>query len=226
METLLAALAILLATLVPTTPASAQTTCPVTQSSPNFTAGGSVFGRVAGQWNAYFRAKADANNGVLCNPTIVGPTYEGAINLNCGSLSDSGTACPANTGSSGHTLPFLDIANSFSGQQTFASVIGTSRTVSGTTDVLSSSDCGKTIIYTAATAVTVTTFASVVSGVNTCSIALLQEGAGAVSIADGSGATHVSARACTKTSAQYATMGLFVHANSPSQWNILGDCAP
>lgn len=36
----------------------------------------------------------------------------------CSGLSDAGTACTANTGTSGHTLPFLDGANMFSAQQT------------------------------------------------------------------------------------------------------------
>jgi len=36
----------------------------------------------------------------------------------CGNLTDAGTACTANTGTSGHTLPFLDGANSWSGVQT------------------------------------------------------------------------------------------------------------
>lgn len=47
-------------------------TCPTTQATPQLTAGGSVFGRIASQWNAYFGSKVDANNGVLCNPTIIG----------------------------------------------------------------------------------------------------------------------------------------------------------
>jgi hypothetical protein len=50
-------------------------TCPVTQSTPAFTAGGSVFGRIAAQWNSYFGAKVDANNGVLCNPTFLNTTF-------------------------------------------------------------------------------------------------------------------------------------------------------
>lgn len=48
-------------------------TCPARQSSPGFgAAGGSLFGRVAAQWDAYFAAKVDTNNGILCNPTILG----------------------------------------------------------------------------------------------------------------------------------------------------------
>lgn len=46
-------------------------TCP-TQTTPNLTAGGSVFGRTSPQWNAYFGAKADAVDACLLNPTLVG----------------------------------------------------------------------------------------------------------------------------------------------------------
>ena len=67
----LLALALLPALLL-ARPAAAQITCPVTATTPQFTQGGNVFGRIASQWNSYFGAKADANNGVLCNPTIIG----------------------------------------------------------------------------------------------------------------------------------------------------------
>jgi hypothetical protein len=55
-------------------------------------------------------------------------TINGALKANgsgtvsqadCASLSDDGTACPANTGTSGHTLGFLDGTNTISGVQTF-----------------------------------------------------------------------------------------------------------
>lgn len=45
--------------------------------APAFTAGGSVFGRIAAQWNQYFAAKMDVNNGELCSPTIYNPTIIG-----------------------------------------------------------------------------------------------------------------------------------------------------
>lgn len=41
----------------------------------------------------------------------------------CGDLLDAGTACTANTGTSGHTLPFLDGNNTFSGSNIFNSGI-------------------------------------------------------------------------------------------------------
>jgi hypothetical protein len=44
-----------------------------TQSSPAFpNPSGSVFGSIASVWKQYFAVKVDANNGTLCNPTIVG----------------------------------------------------------------------------------------------------------------------------------------------------------
>jgi len=44
-------------------------------SNPNLTGGGNVFGRLSSAWNQYFSGKVDSINGVLCNPTIVGPVY-------------------------------------------------------------------------------------------------------------------------------------------------------
>lgn len=79
--------------------------CPVTQSDPAFTAGGSVFGRVKEQWNQYFRAKVDANNGILCNPTIIGGSVPGSFTIRAGLTNAQGTRnTGANTISSGATL--------------------------------------------------------------------------------------------------------------------------
>ena len=52
--------------------------CPtVANATPQFTAGGSVFGRIASAWNTYFGSKVDANNGTLCNTTIENPYIVG-----------------------------------------------------------------------------------------------------------------------------------------------------
>src|ERR1700692_2960184 len=61
----------LLVALALAAPARAQSLCPNT--TPGFTAGGTVFGRLSAQWSAYFGAKVDADNGVLCNPTFNPP---------------------------------------------------------------------------------------------------------------------------------------------------------
>lgn len=60
---------------------AARAQCSTQQNSPAFTAGGSVFGRTAPQWNQYFAAKVDANNGIACNLTILG-----TLNLNYGQI--------------------------------------------------------------------------------------------------------------------------------------------
>jgi hypothetical protein len=48
------------------------------QSTPNFTAGGNLFGRLAAQWNAYFAAKVDANGGCSTNQTLINPVIDPA----------------------------------------------------------------------------------------------------------------------------------------------------
>lgn len=122
-----------------------------------------------------------------------------------------GTAGAAATGTSGHTLPYLDGSNTWSGTQTLGSTVGSiNAQPSATTYTLTASDCGQTIRFGAATAVTVTTLNSLVAG---CSIAVLQAGAGQVTIAAGAGTTFHSVNTYTKTKAQYAIVGLFVDTN-------------
>ncbi len=164
------------------------------------------------------------DDGVNYKCTSSAPVTTAAIL--CADITDAGTVCPENTGTSGHTIPFLDGSNTWSDSNTFTEVEGTVRTVAGTTDLLSQTDCGKTVVYTSGSAVSVTTFAGAASGTKGCGIALQQQGAGAVSIVNGAGATNVSPHACTQTFGQYATMGLFVQPNNPSQWNLFGDCIP
>lgn len=324
---LLAAAALILAS-----EAVAQT-CP-SQSSPNFTAGGSVFGRTAAQWSQYFRAKADANNGTLCNPTIIGGnvqvdgvvtsvgllvpgggifsvtgspvTLSGSFSLNLAGISGgipffsdldtlsssgalslnepvigggaggapsvgsrsgntttfatmngsilpgnlaiadsdgnlidggspssacsgAGTACTADTGTSLHTLPFLDGDNTFSGAQTFAAAKGSSREDAGTAVTLLASDCGKTVIFTAGTTVTVTIPASIAPASGTsCNIALWQQGAGTVDVTGSAvaTATRVSYGGFTQTAGQYAILGVSLTTISAvATANIIGQGA-
>lgn len=49
----------------------------------------------------------------------------------CANLVDAGTACTANTGTSGHTLPFLDGINTWSANQTFTGGLGIRSSGSG-----------------------------------------------------------------------------------------------
>lgn len=143
----------------------------------------------------------------------------------CADLSNDGTACTANTGTSGTALPFLDGANTWSGTQTFGTVLGTVATQTGTTYTLQASDCGKTVRFTNGSAITVTTLNSLSAG---CAIALLQAGAGQITVAAGAGATQLSAHAYTKTFGQGAILGLFVDVNSggsAANFIITGDGA-
>jgi hypothetical protein len=119
-----------------------------------------------------------------------------------------GTAATANTGTSGATLPLLNGTNTWSGTQTFGTVLGTVNTQSGTTYTLAATDCGKTILFTNASAITLTTLNSLTPG---CSIAVEQGAAGQITVANGSGATLTSAHSYTKTfNAVGAIIGLFV----------------
>lgn len=143
----------------------------------------------------------------------------------CADLSNGATGCSTATGTSGATLPLLNGTNTFSGTQTFGSVIGTINTQSGTTYTLAATDCGKTILFTSASSITLTTLNSLVAG---CAIAIEQGGAGQITVTAGSGATQHSAHSYTKTFAQYAIIGLFVDTNSggtAADFIITGDGA-
>jgi len=122
-----------------------------------------------------------------------------------------GTAGAAATGTSGHTLGYLDGANTYSARQTFGEVVGTINPQSGTTYTLAATDCGKTVKFSNGSAITLTTLNSIPAG---CNIAIEQAGAGQITVANGSGATMDSAHSYTKTFGQYAIIGLFVDTNS------------
>jgi hypothetical protein len=122
-------------------------------------------------------------------------------------------------------LPTLSGTNTWSGTQTFGSIVGTVVARSGTTDTLAAGDCGKTIEYTSASAVTVTAPNSLVIG---CHIAIVQGGAGQVTISAGASATLVSAHSYTKTFGQSAGIGLSVIENaggSAAKYFLFGDGA-
>ncbi|MFD1985443.1 hypothetical protein ACFSOZ_23305 [Mesorhizobium newzealandense] len=115
------------------------------------------------------------------------------------------------TGTSGHTLPYLDGGNSWSGTQIFGPVVGSVSTKTGTSYALAATDCGTTLLFTDNSAITVTTSNSLPAG---CAVAIEQGGGGQVSIAAGSGATQHSPHNYTKTYGQYAILGLFVDTNA------------
>jgi len=134
-----------------------------------------------------------------------------SLALACGDLTNDGTACTANTGTSGTALPFLDGTNTWSGTQTFGTTLGTIRTITGTTHTLEAADCGKTLLFTNGSPIALTTLNSILPG---CPIAVEQGGAGAVTVGAGAGSTLQSATGTYATSAQYNIIGLFVDTNS------------
>ena len=103
--------------------------------------------------------------------------------------------------------------NTFTGTNTFGEVIGSGRTVVGTTDTLAATDCGKEITYSSASSVTVTIPATLPQW---CNISIAEIGAGIVSV-NGSAvaaATLHSAHSYTGTSGQWAIIGINIEANS------------
>lgn len=131
----------------------------------------------------------------------------------CADLSNGATGCSTATGTSGGTLPLLNGTNTWSGVQTFGEVLGTVTTQSGATYTIASTDCGTEVTFSNASAVTVTIPATLPVG---CNIAVLQLGAGKVSV-NGSAvaaATLHSAHSYTGTSAQYAIIGVNIEANA------------
>lgn len=122
-----------------------------------------------------------------------------------------GTAAAQNTGTSGANLPFLNGSNAWSGVQTFGNVFGTVTTQSGTTYTLASTDCGTEVVFTNASAVTVTIPATLTTG---CNIAILQTtSAGQVTVTGTavSAATLHSAHSYTKTFGQWAAIGINIY---------------
>lgn len=94
-------------------------------------------------------------------------------------------------------------AGQFFNGGTVVSVLGTGRFVSGTTDTLLATDCGKIIFYTSSSPVTVTIPAAIVlASPTTCVIAITQSGTAKVSVNGSavSAASLVSANSYTGTS--------------------------
>lgn len=106
-----------------------------------------------------------------------------------------------------------NVANTFTATQTFAGVLGTVSTQSGTTYTLANTDCGTTVRFSSASAVTVTIPATLTVG---CNIAVLQAAAGQVTMTGTavSAATLQSAHTYTKTFGAGAMLGVTMDASS------------
>lgn len=139
------------------------------------------------------------------------------------------TAAFVPTGSSGHAVPFLDIANHWSGAQTFDETLTTENDQGGATYSLAVGDCGRTVAFSNGSAVTVTIPAAIVPAAGMlCRIWIRQDGAGQVAV-NGSAttpATLVSAHAFTKTFGQHSEIWLDLTTISATATAVLmGDGA-
>jgi hypothetical protein len=138
-------------------------------------------------------------------------TTSGTLAITCTKTSGTafGTAAVVNTGTTGATIPLLNGSITFSGTnthtgtETFAAVNGGVNVQSGTTYTTVATDCGKTLLFTNASAITVTIAASIVPASGTaCVIGVIEGGASKVSV-NGSAVTAaslVSASSYTGTS--------------------------
>ena len=134
--------------------------------------------RINGPWTA-------STGLTVSGSTVTAFPAPGAA-ASCADLSDDGTACTANTGTSGATLPFLNGTNTWSGTQTFGPVNGSignsGAAVAGTTYTFAADDCGKTVVFTSGSAVTATIPAAIVPATVVCAFAVLQAGTAKVSV--------------------------------------------
>jgi hypothetical protein len=113
----------------------------------------------------------------------------------------------------GYTPPGLSIAQVWTGAQTFGEVLGTDTAQSGTTYTFAASDCGTTVNFSNAGAITATIPATLPLG---CTIAVQQTGAGKVSV-NGSAVTPAtlhSFHSYTGTAGQYAIVDVHIWSNS------------
>lgn len=149
----------------------------------------------------------------------------GAADVSLASLShDSTLTGTAYTGSAAVTNWGIDLthANTWSGTQTFGPVMGTVSTQAATSYTLAATDCGTTIRFTNASAITLTLPDSIAAG---CSVALLQVGAGQVTPTVSGGASLNSRPGYTKTAGQWALVGLTIDSNagSAAHYVLTGD---
>ena len=123
------------------------------------------------------------------------------------------------------TLARTDCIETFTAAQTFGENYGSQSVQSGTTYNMAESDCGTSIKFTSASAVTLTTLATATVP---CVVEIEQAGAGQVTVSPGSGASQDSAHSYSKTYGQWAIIWIKVDANvggSAAHYVISGDGA-
>jgi hypothetical protein len=141
------------------------------------------------------------------------PSSIGAPTATTQAAGDDSTKVGTTAYTDGAITTLKSATNSWSGTQTFASVIGTIRTQSATTDTLSATDCGATVNYTATSAVTVTLPNSFSPG---CNVALVEGGTAKVSVTAASGGSIVSPHSFTGTYAAGSVIMVSVISNAGS----------
>jgi hypothetical protein len=182
--------------------------------------------------------------GVFAAVAIIGVAYAATTTLSLGTSggpggvlqlfgSTSGSVSivpPATAGSttlttpgSTDTLAGLAQTQTWTGPQTFEEVIGSIRSYSGTTDTLSSADCGYMVHSTGASAATETVPNSLPAG---CNVGLEEIGAGAVTFTAGASATQHSPCATVATNHQYAIVWIHTESNAGSAavYDVTGGC--
>ncbi len=120
----------------------------------------------------------------------------------------------------------LGVANTWTGVQTFTEAHGGGRIVSGTSDGPTVVDCGNTIHFTSGSGITVTMPNNITA--LQCTITFIQEGAGQITFAAGSGATIHNRSSFTKSAGQWGVVNMILNTNAggtSAVYTLAGDGA-
>jgi hypothetical protein len=188
----------------------------------------------------------DNGSGVVVGSATGGAQGAGSVNaqnlfVNGVAVAAGGNVSNSGTPTSGQIAQWTDSTHiqgvssisvtnfTATGLTTVAEVLGGENDQSGTTYTLVATDCGKTVAFSNASAVTVTIAASIVPAAGaTCNISIRQDGAGQVAVNGTavSAATLVSAHSYTKTFGQHSIIGLQLTTISATTTAVLtGDGA-
>lgn len=134
-------------------------------------------------------------------------------------VTSSGAAACINLTSNGTTLDAIPTAVATSSAVAVRVVSG------GSTDTLLTTDCGNIVVYTVATAITTTLPDAFSAG---CSVALLQDGTGQITVARQTSGALVPSGVTATTSGQWSIIGVTVMSNggSAAQWHPTGELTP
>lgn len=194
-------------------------------------ASSSTFWRGDGTWAAASGGSGcttSGSNGQLltdngaggCTSNTTGTGVLAALGNNTNAAGGVGTV-----GTSGATVGLLNAGktdsgtNSFTGVNRFGTLYGADNQQSGTTYTIDATDCGKTVVVTNSSAITVTAPDSIVAG---CRVAVVQGGTGQITIAAGGTATVNGLAGALKTAGQYGGVSLANVGATPADWFVFG----